>query len=192
MYCEPYLVYLIEDGVCRIMDTACVNVCFSEIWCRRKMCSVTSSEAILGLALKHNVNLAKYIVYTTELVSELLNTLLSLSTGSNIQPIHCYSSCIPLQATSFFPCECACEVDKSGWGKVKLGNLNCLLIDGCCHPIPLALFLHTLVVANLISALIECNLVKKSPLLIFPVSFSATDGQRNFHYRKKLRRQGGP
>lgn len=83
------------------------------------MCSVTSSEAILGLALKHNVNLAKYIVYTTELVSELLNTLLSLSTGSNIQPIHCYSSCIPSQATSFFPCECVCEVDKSGRGKVR-------------------------------------------------------------------------
>lgn len=74
----------------------------------------------------------------------------------------------------------------------RIGNgLNRLLIDGSCHPIPLAPFLHTLVVANLISALIECNLVKKGPLLIFPVSFSAADGQRNFHYREKLPRQDG-
>lgn len=74
----------------------------------------------------------------------------------------------------------------------RIGNgLNRLLIDGSCHPIPLAPFLHTLAVANLISALIECNLVKKGPLLIFPVSFSAADGQRNFHYREKLPRQDG-
>lgn len=77
-------------------------------------------------------------------------------------------------------------------GQGRIGNgLNRLLIDGSCHPIPLAPFLHTLAVANLISALIECNLVKKGPLLIFPVSFSAADGQRNFHYREKLPRQDG-
>lgn len=55
MYCEPYLVYLIEERVCRIMVTVCVNVCFSEISFRRKMYSVTSSEAIVSLTLKHNV-----------------------------------------------------------------------------------------------------------------------------------------
>lgn len=78
-----------------------------------------------------------------------------------------------------------------GAGQGQLEKGNSLLIDGCGHPIPLALFLHTLVVSNLILSLIECNLVKKGPLLIFPVSFSATDGQRNFHYRKKLQKQGG-
>lgn len=69
-------------------------------------------------------------------------------------------------ATSYFcVCMCVFEIDKSGRDKVGQGNVNRMLIDGCCHPIPLALVLHTLAFANLISALIECNLLKTGALI---------------------------
>lgn len=82
---------------------------------------------------------------------------------------------------------CLQEIDKegerggAGYGRLIRTDLHRRLIDGRRHPVPLASFPHTLAVANLISTLIECNLVKRGALLIFPVSFQSTDGQRNFH-----------
>lgn len=71
----------------------------------------------------------------------------SKNQSANVAPWRCGQGHI-------FPC-------KSKWSWTGRGNASSPeLIDARCHPIPLAQFLHTLVVANFISALTECNLVK--------------------------------
>lgn len=168
---EPYLLDLIEGAVCYIMGSVGINVCFSEIGCRWKYAEGHHLKQSREFLLKHDImtHPRKTYHFQDRRVVNGDSSLLWFCVF-NIQHslYHCCRSCIILDKTLSHSLVLVLRSIR-GAGQGQMGKQNCLLIDRCGHPIPLPLFLHTLVVSNLIWSLIECNLVKKGPLLIFPV-----------------------